>query len=76
MAADKTQCDLIDKVNDRLRLEVLAYCQMLADSGFDCDEISQILMQRGPEIERWRQETLAKVARWLDEPGAPSFEVQ
>jgi hypothetical protein len=54
----------------------LEYCQRLAANGFDRDEINEILAQRGPELEQWRKEILAKVTRWLDEPGAPSFEVQ
>jgi hypothetical protein len=68
--------DVENKVNDLVGLQVLEYCQRLAANGFDRDEINEILAQRGPELEQWRKEILAKVTRWLDEPGAPSFEVQ
>jgi hypothetical protein len=63
----------IEKCVDELMLE---YCRRLADSGFDRDEINQILTQRAPEIAQWRKVTMATIARFVDEPDAPSHEVQ
>jgi hypothetical protein len=63
----------IEECVDELMLE---YCRRLAESGFDRDEINQILVQRGPELVQWRRETLAKVMRFVDEPDAPTVEMQ
>jgi hypothetical protein len=52
------------------------WCRELAANGFDRDQINEILAQRAPEIERWRQQTLAQIARFVDEPDAPTVELQ
>jgi hypothetical protein len=55
---------------------VLQYVRGLVASGLTYDEVNQILMQRGSEIERWRRETLMQVKRFVDEPFAPTVEAQ
>jgi hypothetical protein len=55
---------------------MLQYCRWLSANGFDRAAIDQILAQRGPELEQWRKETLAKIRRFIDEPFAPTVELQ
>jgi hypothetical protein len=55
---------------------MLLYCRSLADSGLDRDEINQILTERRVELAQWRRQTLAKIARFVDEPFAPTVELQ
>jgi hypothetical protein len=63
----------VEKCVDQL---MLLYCRTLADSGFSAGEIDEILQQRAPEIEQWRRKTLAMIRRSVDEPFAPTVELQ
>jgi hypothetical protein len=71
---------LVNQVNELLISiighEAREHCQLLADNGFTCDEINQMLARRVPEMERWRADTLAQFCRFYQEPDAPSLELQ
>jgi hypothetical protein len=71
---------LINQVNELLISiighETREHCQLLADNGFTCDEINQMLARRVPEMEKWREKTLAQFLRFYQEPHAPSLELQ
>ena len=63
------------KAIDRLLAESLERTEiMLRDHGGTDEEVATVMQSQREELSAWREAELAKVARWVSDPAAPSSE--